>query len=485
MPLPIFRGTGYTSSCNETVARDRPALAPCRVFAAARPSKERFGPGPREIRRSEPGRERAARNGIQERGKQAMINRLMAIGIVALLLSHPASGQQNDSGTYRQLELLGDVFERIRADHVQEVSDEELVEAAVNGMLASLDPHSSYLSPKDFRDMQVHTRGEFGGLGIEVTMENGVVKVVSPIDDTPAFRAGLKPGDLITHLDGEPILGLSLAEAVEKMRGPVDTDLELTIRRANREPFNVTITRAVIKIRSVRSRVESGDIGYVRITSFNEQAGPDLEKAVARLKEEVELRGLVLDLRNNPGGLLDQSVGVADAFLNSGEVVSTRARRPDESQRFNAKDGEIASGLPIVVLVNGGSASASEIVAGALQDHRRAIIMGTRTFGKGSVQTVIPLGPHGAIRLTTAHYYTPAGRSIQAKGIDPDIVVEQARPEKVEASARREENLRGRLDNPGAEEDKDAPSAPERQDYQLSRAIDLLRGISLFDGANN
>ena len=414
-----------------------------------------------------------------------MINRLMAIGIVALLLSHPASGQQNGSETYRQLELLGDVFERIRAEHVQEVSDEDLVEAAVNGMLASLDPHSSYLSPKDFRDMQVHTRGEFGGLGIEVTMENGVVKVVSPIDDTPAFRAGLKPGDLITHLDGEPIQGLSLAEAVEKMRGPVDTDLELTVRRANREPFKVKITRAVIKIRSVRSRMEGEDIGYVRITSFNEQAGPDLEKAVAKLKEETKLRGLVLDLRNNPGGLLEQSVAVADAFLESGEVVSTRARRPDDSQRFNAKEGDIAKGIPIVVLVNRGSASASEIVAGALQDHQRALIMGTRTFGKGSVQTVIPLGPHGAIRLTTAHYYTPAGRSIQAKGIDPDISVEQARLQTVEASSPREEDLRGRLDNPGDEEGADAPAAPERQDYQLSRALDLLRGISLFSGANN
>ena len=414
-----------------------------------------------------------------------MINRLMAIGIVAVLLSHPASSQQNGSETYRQLELLGDVFERIRAEHVQEVSDEELVEAAVNGMLASLDPHSSYLSPKDFRDMQVHTRGEFGGLGIEVTMENGVVKVVSPIDDTPAFRAGLKPGDLITHLDGEPIQGLSLAEVVEKMRGPVDTDLELTVRRANREPFKVKITRAVIKIRSVRSRMEGEDIGYVRITSFNEQAGPDLEKAVAKLKEETKLRGLVLDLRNNPGGLLEQSVAVADAFLESGEVVSTRARRPDDSQRFNAKEGDIAKGIPIVVLVNRGSASASEIVAGALQDHQRALIMGTRTFGKGSVQTVIPLGPHGAIRLTTAHYYTPAGRSIQAKGIDPDIPVEQARLQTVESSSPREEDLRGRLDNPGAEGGTDAPAAPERQDYQLSRALDLLRGISLFSGANN
>ena len=286
----------------------------------------------------------------------------------------PAMAQNNNSETYRQLNLFGDIFERVRAGYVEEISDETLIEAAVNGMLTSLDPHSSYLSPKNFRDMQTQTRGEFGGLGIEVTMENGYVKVVSPIDDTPAFRAGLKSGDLITHLDTEPVQGLTLSEAVEKMRGKVGSDLKLTIRREGREPFDVTVTRDIIKIRSVRSRMEGNDIAYVRITSFSEQTTASMERAINRLKEETagKLKGVVLDLRNNPGGLLDQSVKISDAFLNQGEIVSTRSRRADEGQRFNAKPGDITEGLPIVILVNGGSASASEIVAGALQDHRRA-----------------------------------------------------------------------------------------------------------------
>ena len=401
----------------------------------------------------------------------------------------PALAQNNNSETYRQLNLFGDIFERVRAGYVEEISDESLIEAAVNGMLTSLDPHSSYLSPKNFRDMQTQTRGEFGGLGIEVTMENGYVKVVSPIDDTPAFRAGLKSGDLITHLDTEPVQGLTLSEAVEKMRGKVGSDLKLTIRREGREPFDVTVTRDIIKIRSVRSRMEGNDIAYVRITSFSEQTTASMERAINRLKEEAagKLKGVVLDLRNNPGGLLDQSVKISDAFLNQGEIVSTRSRRADEGQRFNAKPGDITEGLPIVILVNGGSASASEIVAGALQDHRRAIILGTRTFGKGSVQTIIPLSGHGAIRLTTARYYTPSGRSIQARGIDPDIVVEQAKLEKItQPERRREENLRGRLDNPGGGNDSGPGGAAEKKeakgldDYQLSRALDLLRGIALY-----
>ena len=415
---------------------------------------------------------------------------IKAFALAAIMaFSSPAIAQENSSETYRQLSLFGDVFERVRSEYVEDVSDEQLIEAAVNGMLSALDPHSSYLSPKNFREMQTQTRGEFGGLGIEVTMENGVVKVVSPIDETPAFRAGLKSGDLITHLDGEPVQGLTLSEAVEKMRGKVGSDLKLTVRRENLDPFNVTVTRDIIKIRSVRSRMEGGDIAYVRITSFSEQTTSGVEQSIKSLRKKAKgkLAGVVIDLRNNPGGLLDQSVKVSDAFLDQGEIVSTRSRRPDESRRFNAKAGDITDGLPIVVMVNGGSASASEIVAGALQDHRRAIVLGTRTFGKGSVQTIIPLSGNGAIRLTTARYYTPSGRSIQAKGIEPDILVEQAKVEKItRPGVKREEDLRGRLENPSDNQIKpdteqlvkETDKPPE--DYQLSRALDLLRGIALY-----
>ena len=427
-----------------------------------------------------------------------MIKRIVMAGVAVAFFAGatPLSAQQNNSETYQQLNLFGDVFERVRSDYVDKVSDEDLIEAAITGMLTSLDPHSSYLSPKNFREMQVQTRGEFGGLGIEVTMENGFIKVVSPIDDTPASKAGLKPGDLITQLDGDPVQGLTLSQAVEKMRGPVGSDLKLTIRREGKEPFTVTVTRAVIKIQSVRSRMLGKDIAYVRITSFSEQTSVGVHRAMTRLRKESggKLKGLILDLRNNPGGLLDQSVKVADSFIDKGEIVSTRSRRPEEDQRFNAKPGDITDGLPMVVLINGGSASASEIVAGALQDHHRAILMGTRSFGKGSVQTIIPLSGHGAIRLTTARYYTPSGRSIQAKGIIPDITVEQATLEKVDhAQRRREEDLRGRLDNPsepktdntGAEGQKEAAQANDdtvaKGDYQLTRAVDLIRGISLYE----
>ena len=417
------------------------------------------------------------------------------------------SAQENRSETYRQLRLFGDVFERVRADYVEEVSDEELIESAIQGMLSSLDPHSSYLNADSFRDMRVQTKGEFGGLGIEVTMENGLIKVVSPIDDTPAFRAGVEAGDFITHLNSEAVLGLTLNEAVDKMRGPVNTDIRITIRREGRDAFDVTITRAVIKITSVRNRVED-NVGYIRITAFNEQTSPGLEKAVKKLKKEIgdKLAGYVLDLRNNPGGLLDQAIAVSDAFLQQGEIVSTRGRDPDDSQRYNAREGDIASGLPLVVLINGGSASASEIVAGALQDHRRAIVLGTDSFGKGSVQTIIPLSGNGAMRLTTARYYTPSGTSIQGTGIKPDIVVEQATIETVESKPRRREaDLRGALDKGGQngpppddgetgakddgetdakEGDEKKPSAttPAKVDFQLARALDLLRGLAFFNG---
>ena len=420
-----------------------------------------------------------------------------AIGALAFLaLPQAAPAQSNSSETYRLLNLFGEIFERVRTDYVEGTEDRKLIEDAINGMLTSLDPHSSYIPPKSFRDMQVQTRGEFGGLGIEVTMENGFVKVVSPIDETPAARAGLRPGDFVTHIDNEPVLGLTLQEAVEKMRGPVNSNIKLMIRRGGGDPFEVTLTRAVIRVQSVRSRVE-GELGYVRITSFTEQTESGLKNAIDRIRQQAgnKLKGLVLDMRNNPGGLLDQAIAVSDAFLDKGEIVSTRGRRNDEAQRFNAKPGDLLNGLPIVVLINGGSASASEIVAGALQDHRRAILLGTRSFGKGSVQTIIPMGNQGAIRLTTARYFTPSGRSIQAQGIDPDIVVEPARLEKVDQPrARRESDLRGALRNdqqqgqgqgqqPG--QGGEQPAAAEgTEDYQLQRAFDLLRGLALYNQRN-
>jgi carboxyl-terminal processing protease len=394
--------------------------------------------------------------------------------------------QSASSDTFRSLKLFGDVFERVRAEYVEEVSDERLIEAAIDGMLAALDPHSSYLNADKYRDMQVQTRGEFGGLGIEVTMENGLVKVVSPIDDTPAFRAGIAAGDLITHIDGEPVLGLTLSEAVEKMRGPVDSKIGLRLMREGREePIEVSLSRAVIKISPVRARLE-GDIAYVRLTTFNEQTGSMMLEQLEGLKKKSDgpLRGVVLDLRNNPGGLLDQAIAVADGFLDKGEIVSTRGRRPDSIQRYNARPGDVADGLPIVVLINGGSASASEIVAGALQDHRRAIIMGTPSFGKGSVQTIMPISGQGAIRLTTARYYTPAGTSIQAKGIEPDIEVHQANVELLDdTSGRREADLRRRLDNDQGSVELEANGETiDATDYQLARALDLLRGIALYEG---
>jgi carboxyl-terminal processing protease len=411
----------------------------------------------------------------------------VALIVLATYLTTAAGPQAGSSDTFRQLKLFGDVFERVRAEYVEEMTDQYLIEAAIEGMLTSLDPHSGYLNPKKYRDMQVQTKGEFGGLGIEVTMEDGLVKVVSPIDDTPAYRAGIQAGDVITHINSEPVLGMSLSEAVERMRGPVDTSIALTLRRPGEdEPIDVSMARAVITISPVRWHSE-GDVGYVRVTTFNEQTEASLTEAVDALRAEVGegMKGLVLDLRNNPGGLLEQAVGVADAFLDRGEIVSTRGRRSDSIQRFNARQGDLAEGAPMVVLINGGSASASEIVAGALQDHGRAIVMGTPSFGKGSVQTIMPLPGHGAIRLTTARYYTPSGTSIQAKGIVPNIEVRQSRVEVIDqGAARREADLRGRLENEQIEgESGDEAGAEDEADYQLARAIDLLRGVAMFGSA--
>jgi carboxyl-terminal processing protease len=402
-----------------------------------------------------------------------------------------APSSTNTQDTYKQLNLFGDVFELVRNGYVDDVKDDALVEGAINGMLTALDPHSNYLNSKNFNDMKVQTRGEFGGLGIEVSMESGLVKVVSPIDDTPAAHAGLKPGDLITHLDGAPVQGLTLPEAVEKMRGPVNSEITLTVRREGQEPFDVKLTRAIIKIQSVRSHLEGNNVAYIRVTSFNEQTDVGLNNAMKNLKQQAnnKLIGVILDLRNNPGGLLDQAVAVSDAFLEKGEIVSTRGRRADDAQRYNARPGDIASGLPMAVLINGGSASASEIVAGALQDHHRAVVIGTKSFGKGSVQTIIPLAGHGAMRLTTARYYTPSGRSIQARGIDPDIVVEAAKIAKEEKAAKAGDKTAKATDKKDDKSDAAAESGAidpaimgTADDYQLARAVDMIRGITLFNG---
>ena len=397
-----------------------------------------------------------------------------------------SSARAATSDTYRQLNLFGDVFERIRSDYVEQPDDSSLIEAAVNGMLTSLDPHSSYMNPKDFKDMQVQTRGEFGGLGIEVTMEDGVVKVVSPIDDTPAAKAGILAGDLIVALDGEAIQNMNLNQAVDKMRGAVNTPITVTIQRKGTEkPFDVKIVRDVIRVQSVKSRAE-GDIGYLRISSFNEQTFDGLKAAIDKLKADIgkdKIKGYILDLRNNPGGLLDQAEYVSDAFLEKGEIVSTRGRHADQNMRYDAHPGDLTDGKPVIVLINGGSASASEIVAGALQDQKRATILGTRSFGKGSVQTIIPLGSNGAIRLTTARYYTPSGKSIQAKGIDPDIQVVQDLPPELKdkiTDTKGEASLKGHLTNEGGGDEGTGSQAyvpPEaKDDKQLQQAIGLLDG---------
>ncbi len=391
--------------------------------------------------------------------------------------------------TYRQLNLFGDVFERVRADYVEKPNDQKLIETAINGMLAGLDPHSSYMEPKAFRDMQVQTRGEFGGLGIEVTMEDGLIKVVTPIDETPASKAGVLANDLITKLDEDQVQGLTLNQAVEKMRGPVNTKIKLTIvRKGADKPIELTLTRDIIRVRAVRSEVKGEDIGYIRMTQFNEQTTDGLKKAITDINAKIskdKLKGYILDLRNNPGGLLDQAISVSDAFLQKGEIVSTRGRNAEETQRFNARAGDLTDGKPVIVLVNGGSASASEIVAGALQDHRRTTVIGTRSFGKGSVQTIIPLGSgNGALRLTTARYYTPSGRSIQAKGITPDIEVLQDVPEdmKTKTDTKGEASLRGHLKGDAGKEQTGSQSyiPPEaKDDKALNLAQDLLRGTQV------
>jgi len=445
---------------------------------------------------------------------------LISSALAALSGSTQAADTKFSNDTYKYLELFGDVFERVRRDYVEEVSDQELLENAINGMLTSLDPHSGYMPAKSFQDMQEQTKGEFGGLGIEVNMENGLVKVVSPIDDTPAAKAGVQPGDFIVGIDGKPAVGLTLNEAVEKMRGAPDTEITVTIRRAGMDPFDLKMKRAVIRVQSVRSRIE-GDIGYVRVTSFNEQTQTGIEAAIKDIntKTGTKLRGYVLDLRNNPGGLLDQAVSVTDSFLERGEIVSTRTRRLEDTQRYNAKPGDLAGGKPLVVLINDGSASASEIVAGALQDHGRAVVLGVKSFGKGSVQTIVPLGRgESAMRLTTARYYTPSGRSIQATGIEPDIEVRQATVQRPNAPGfrRSEADLPGALRNETTPQtpQQTAPAAPaapaapvgapgapgvsntttpggdqrttqDTDDYQLARALDLLRGISIYQRASS
>ena len=429
-----------------------------------------------------------------------------SVAATALLLSGPAITEKS-SDTYKQLDLFGAVFERVRSSYVDKVTDKKLIESAINGMLQSLDPHSSYMDADSFKEMQVQTKGEFGGLGMEVTLDKGVVKVVAPIDDTPAAKAGIQAGDYITHIDGKSVAGWTLKEAVDKLRGPIDTKVTIKVRRGDKDPFDVTLMRAVITVKSVRSRIE-GNIGVIRITSFTEQTDMGVREALASFKQKLgdKWQGVVLDLRNNPGGLLDQAIAVSDEFLDAGEIVSTRGRDGKVTSRFNAKKGDGAEGKPVIVLINTGSASASEIVAGALQDHRRSIVMGTQSFGKGSVQTIVPLGNQGAMRLTTARYFTPSGRSIQAVGVTPDITVEQGKFEAANnGEVRRERDLKGALSNPDekkpdgskpeakpeakpdakpeakpeAKPDEKKPATPA--DYQMERALDMLKAISLYE----
>ena len=418
---------------------------------------------------------------------------LFILFVYALIPLKIINADTNRQETYKQLNLFGDVFQRVQEQYVEEVTDKKLIESAISGMLQSLDPHSSYLSADSYKDMQVKTKGKFGGLGIEITMEDGVVKVVSPIDDTPAAKAGMKSGDLIIGVDGESIRGLTINESVSKLRGPVGSKVIITVVRDKKDPYEIEIKRDIINIKSVKHNIIK-NIGYVRLTTFSDTTTSGLEKAITEIKKNIgnKFQGLILDLRNNPGGLLNQSISVADAFLNQGEIVSTQGRNDDDTSRVFAKKGDLINGQPLVVLINSGSASASEIVAGALKDHSRAIIIGTRSFGKGSVQSIIPLAGNGAMRLTTARYFTPSGISIQAKGIEPDIIVEAGATDlkKPKDNNRREENLRGALDKNKKSKETEIDSDSEKpltplekllQDNQISRAVDMIRGISLFN----
>ena len=407
------------------------------------------------------------------------------IFIFLFLNSSFAFGNSNND-LFEKIDIFGEVLEKIKTDYVDDVNQSEIMDSAINGVLQSLDPYSAYMSPEIFKEMQTDTRGEFGGLGIEIGMEAGVVKVISPIDDTPAERAGVRSGDMITHLDDEPVLGMTLSEAVSIMRGKVGSKIKLRVSRNEVESLDIEITRAIIELKAVKSRLED-NIGYIRVSSFNQKVDQEIIKAIKSFDKQKESKivGYVLDLRNNPGGLLDQAVNVTDIFLEKGEIVSTRGRKKSEGNRYNAVKNDLINGLPLVVLINQGSASASEIVAGALQDHKRAIIMGTKSFGKGSVQTIIPSGENVAIKLTTARYYTPLGRSIQQTGIDPDILVEQAELKKIDQiSNRQESDLRGSIKNEQAvkeEENKEkSDDKPSFEDYQLSRALDLISAISIL-----
>lgn len=425
--------------------------------------------------------------------KKSLIIYTLILSMVTGCATAKEKTKQDEISTYELLNLFGEVMERTKMSYVEDVSDKQLIEAAINGMLTSLDPHSSYLNVDDYKYMTEQTKGKFGGLGIEITMDNGVVKIVSPIDDTPAAKAGLKAGDYITDINGETVIGQTLNDVVNKLRGKVGSRVKVTIRRINKKPFTVTLKRAEIKVQSVKSEIKDEDILYIRISSFNEELDKSVEKAVknAQKKLKNKLAGIVIDVRNNPGGLLDQAIGVSDLFLEQGEIVSTRSRNVEDTVKFSATAGDIAKGLPIVVIINEGSASASEILAGALQDHHRAVVIGEKSFGKGSVQTVVQL-PNGAgMRLTTARYYTPSGRSIQAKGIEPDIVVKQSKVEEIEDNGWNisEADLKGALKNEQADKKKankkSKISEADAKDYQLIRAMDLVKALYLYGQNDN